>query len=218
MKTIKMTPELYDYLIARGVREHDVLKKLRTRTAELAERNMQISSDQGAFMAMLTKLMNATHVLEVGTFTGYSALAVAMALPEGGTLTACDVSEEWTSIGQEFWKEAGVDDRINLNIAPALDTLDKLLEEGKQGHYDLAFVDADKTNYKNYYERLLKLVRQGGAILFDNVLWGGSIIDESNQDDSTVALRELNDMLHKDERIELVMLPIADGLTIARVR
>lgn len=217
MKTIAMTPALYDYLLDKGVREHEVLRALRERTSELAERNMQIAADQGAFMQMLVKITGARHIIEVGTFTGYSALAMAMALPEDGELVACDVSEEWTSIGKGFWEEAGVADRIRLEIAPALETLDALLEEGKTNHFDMAFVDADKENYMGYYERLLELVRPGGIILLDNVLWGGSIIDASNQDSSTIALRELNDALSQDTRVELVMLPVSDGLTLARV-
>ena len=217
MKTIAMTPALYDYLLDKGVREHEVLRALRERTSELAERNMQIAADQGAFMQMLVKITGAKHIIEVGTFTGYSALAMAMALPEDGELVACDVSEEWTSIGKGFWEEAGVADRIRLEIAPALETLDALLEEGKTNHFDMAFVDADKENYMGYYERLLELVRPGGIILLDNVLWGGSIIDASNQDPSTIALRELNDALSQDTRVELVMLPVSDGLTLARV-
>lgn len=217
MKTIAMTPSLYDYLLQKGVREHALLRALRERTAELAERNMQIAADQGALMQMLVKLTGAKRIIEVGTFTGYSALAMAMALPEGGELVACDVSEEWTSIGRKFWEKAGVEDRIQLEIAPALETLDALLERGQKHTFDMAFVDADKENYQAYYERLLTLVRPGGLILLDNVLWGGSIIDESNQEASTVALRKLNDSISRDERVEIVMLPVADGITMARV-
>lgn len=218
MKTLSMTPALYDYLLAHGVREHEVLAALRSRTAELAESNMQIASDQGAFMGMIIKLMGVKRVIEIGTFTGYSTLAMALALPSDGTIIACDVSDEWTNIGREHWEKAGVSARIDLRIAPAVQTLDALIEAGEEHAFDLAFVDADKTGYMAYYERLLKLVRPGGVILVDNVLWGGSIIDDQKQDADTVALRELNAFIASDDRVDIVMLPIADGLTMARVK
>lgn len=218
MKTIQMTQALYDYLLANSLREHPAQAKLREETSQLKYANMQISPDQGQFMGLLVKLMGARRIIEVGTFTGYSALSMALALPEDGVIIACDVSEEWTAVGQKQWAAAGVDGRIDLRIAPALETLDGLLAEGGAGSFDLAFVDADKVNYDNYYERLLQLVRPGGALLFDNVLWGGDVIDPENQTPETVALRELNAKIMADERVEISMLPIADGLTIARRR
>jgi predicted O-methyltransferase YrrM len=169
-------------------------------------------------MALLVRLMSARRTLEVGTFTGYSTLAVAEALPEDGRVTACDVSEEWTAMGVAAWKAAGVHHKIDLRLAPALDTLDVLIEEGAVDSYDFMFIDADKTNYAGYYERGLKLVRRGGIIAVDNVLWGGSVADAERQDDDTRAIRELNRKIHEDARVDAVMLPLGDGLTLARRR
>ena len=179
---------------------------------------MQISPEQGQFMALLVELIGAERIIEVGTFTGYSALCMAQALPEHGELVCCDTSKEWTDIGRPFWREAGVEGRIHLHIAPALDTLDNLIEQCRAGYFDMAFVDADKTNYLNYYERCLTLLRRGGLLLFDNTLWDGAVADPGVQDDDTRALRELNDTLHKDERVSISLVPIGDGLTLARKR
>jgi len=179
---------------------------------------MQIPPDQGQLMGILAKLIGATTYLEVGVFTGYSALAMAMALPENGHIVACDVSEEFTSMGRRYWAEADVAYKIDLHIRPAVETLDWLLAEGHQDGFDIAFVDADKSNYMAYYERALLLLRQGGVLLLDNVLWHGSIIDPEKQDPDTVVLRELNTFLKTDERIDLALIPIGDGVTVARKR
>lgn len=217
-RTINLTDTVYDYLLAHSLREDDVALALRERTAGHEWARMQIAPEQGQFMALLAELIDARQGVEIGTFTGYSALCLARALGEGGRLVCCDVSEEWTAIGVPFWELAGVRDRIDLRIAPALDTLDALLTEGGAGQYDLAFIDADKTNYIGYYERCLQLVRPGGLILFDNTLWGGSVADPADQDADTVAIRKLNDLLHQDARISLSLVPIGDGLTLARKR
>jgi caffeoyl-CoA O-methyltransferase len=179
---------------------------------------MQISPEQGQFMALLVKLIGARRTLEIGVFTGYSALSVALALPDDGKIVACDVNEEWTTMARKFWQKAGVAHRIDLRLAPALQTLDALLAEGGAGQYDFAFIDADKTGYAAYYERCLQLMRRGGLIAVDNTLWSGSVVDPSVQDDDTRALRAFNDQLHGDERIDLSLLPVGDGLTLARKR
>lgn len=169
-------------------------------------------------MALLVKLMGARQILEIGTFTGYSALSMAQALPADGKITCCDISQEWTDIGKPYWREAGVEDKIELKIAPALDTLAALQADGNAGCFDLAFIDADKGNYQAYYEHCLTLVRPGGLILFDNTLWSGAVADTSNNDPDTLALRALNQALHLDDRIDLSLLPLGDGLTLARIR
>ncbi len=218
--TLELTPPRREYLLNVGLREPSLWAELRAETATLEGAEMQICPEQGGLMHMLTKLMGATRAIEVGTFTGYSALAVASALPANGTLVACDVSEAWTSVGQRYWERAGVGDRIDLRIAPALDTLDSLIEAGQAGTFDLAFVDADKGNYGGYHERILQLLRPGGAALYDNVLWGGRLRLPEHDDDSTStrALRAFNIALRDDTRVELVMVPVGDGLTIARKR
>lgn len=215
---IPVTDDLYAYLCSVSLRETDVQRRLREETASLSEHRMQISPDQGQFMALLARLIGARRVVEVGTFTGYSALTVAMALPPDGRLTACDVSEEWTSIGRRYWQEAGVAERIDLRLAPAVETLDAILADGGAGTVDLAFVDADKSGYDAYYERLLALLRPGGLILLDNVLWSGRVADETDQEPDTVALRAINRKLHRDERVDLSMIPLGDGVTLARKR
>ncbi len=217
-RSIGLEDALHDYLMDVSVREADVLARLRDATATVRGAGMQISADQGAAMQMLVRLMGAKRHLEVGVYTGYSSLAVALALPGDGHITACDVSEEWTAIGVPFWREAGVSDKIELRLAPALETLDALLADGAADSYDTAFIDADKTNYDGYYERALKLVRPGGLIMIDNVLWGGSVIDQEKQDEDTTAIRALNAKLKDDDRIDLCMLSIGDGLTLARRR
>ena len=198
------------YIAQHAVREPQVLRELRAATARLPMAGMQIAADQGQFMAILVRMMGAKRCLEIGTFTGYSALAVALALPRGGRIVCCDVSEEWTAIGRPFWKKAGAEKKIDLRIAPALDTLKKL-----KGPFDFAFIDADKENYLAYYERCLKLVRRGGVIAVDNVLWSGEVAEESARDSTTVALRRFNDALHKDRRVDIAMLSVGDGMTLA---
>ena len=217
-RTIEMSDALYAYMHRVSLRESDVQRRLREETAALEYSMMQISPEQGQLMRMLTGLIGARRAIEVGVFTGYSALSVALALPEDGELIACDVSEEWTAIARRYWMEAGVASRIRLEIAPATETLDALLAEGRAGDFDIAFIDADKTSYDGYYERCLELLRPGGLVLIDNVLWGGAVADEDNRTEDTLALRALNAKLRDDARIELCMLPVGDGLTLARRR
>jgi predicted O-methyltransferase YrrM len=215
-RTLTLDDELYDYLLRLGVREPKAGRELRERTRQLPMAMMQISPEQGALMSMLVKLMGAKRAIEVGTFTGYSALCVASALPPDGKLIACDVSTEWTSIGREYWTEAGVDEKIDLRIAPAVQTLDALIAAGEGGRFDFAFIDADKANYDTYYERILVLLRPGGLVGIDNVLWSGRVVDDSAKDADTVAIRSLNEKLARDSRVDVVLLPIGDGLTLAR--
>ena len=217
-KTISVDAALYDYLLAVSLREAPVLRRLRDRTLRLPQAHMQISPEQGQFLALLVRLTGARRILEIGTFTGYSALAMALALPEEGGIVACDISEDWTRIAREAWAEAGVGERIDLRLAPALETLDALLVTGEAGRFDLAFIDADKENYKMYYERALALVRGGGLIAVDNVLWNGSVIDPAKTDPDTEAIRSFNAALAADARIDLSLVPIGDGLTLARKR
>lgn len=217
-RTVNLTDTLYRYLLEHSLREDTVARALRERTMAHDKANMQIAPEQGQFMQLLAELMGAKRIIEVGTFTGYSALCLARALPADGELVCCDVSEEWTAIGIPYWEQAGVRDRIDLRIAPALDTLDALLAAGRGGQFDLAFIDADKTNYGNYYERCLALLRPGGLLMFDNMLWGGSVADAAVQDADTVAIRDLNDRLHGDDRVGLSLVPIGDGLSLARKR
>lgn len=205
------------YIEEHAVREVSVLRELRKATASVKWSGMQIGADQGNLMALLVKLMGAKRCLEIGTYTGYSALAVALALPKDGSIVCCDISEEFTSVGKPFWKKAGVEKKIDLRIGPALRTLDELLGKGK-GKFDFVFIDADKGNYLNYYERCLKLVRRGGLIAVDNVLWSGEVANEKAKDDLTVALRKFNDKLHKDDRVDLAMLTVGDGVTLALKR
>jgi caffeoyl-CoA O-methyltransferase len=214
-KTITLTESLHHYLLSVSLREPPILARLREETAQHPLANMQIAPEQGQFMALLVRLMEAKKCLELGVFTGYSALSVALALPPDGKLIACDVNEEWTSMARRYWQEAGVAHKIVLRIAPALETLDKLLANGEAGSFDFVFIDADKENYTNYYERSLELVRHGGLIVIDNVLWSGRVADPNAQDMDTVAIRHFNTKLHLDERIALSMLPLADGLTLA---
>lgn len=217
-RTIAMTDPLYDYLLGASLREPVLLKRLRDETAKHPRATMQISPEQGQFMQLLTKLINARRCIEVGVFTGYSSLCVALALPKDGYILACDVSEEFTAVARRYWKEAGVEARIELRLAPALETLDARIEAGEAGNYDLAFIDADKSNYAGYYERILKLLRPGGLVLVDNVLWSGAVIDAKDKSEDTVAIRAFNEALWKDERVDLSMLPVGDGLTLARKR
>ena len=217
-RSIGLEEGLHAYLLDVGVREPDVLRRLREETAALPNANMQIAPEEGAVLAMLVRLLDARKVLEVGTFTGYSSTAMAMALPADGRMVCCDVSEEWTDIARRAWTVAGVVDQVELRLGPAIDTLDDLLAADEAGTFDLAFIDADKENYAAYYARALRLVRRGGLIAIDNVLWDGRVADASVNDDSTVAIRELNAQIADDERVDVVMLPVADGLTLARIR
>jgi predicted O-methyltransferase YrrM len=206
---------LYNYLLSVSLRESELLQALRQETASHPMSQMQIAPEQGQFMALLVKLMGAKQALEVGVFTGYSSLAVAMALPDDGKLTACDVSEEYTNIARRYWEAAGVAHKIDLQIAPALETLDRLLAAGAAGSYDFAFIDADKSGYPDYYDRTLQLLRPGGLMAIDNVLWSGRVADPQEQDNRTNLIRQFNEMLHQDQRISLSMLAVADGLTLA---
>jgi caffeoyl-CoA O-methyltransferase len=207
--------ELLDYIRRVTLREPEILRRLREETSSHPYATMQISSEQGQFMALLIHLMSARKTLEIGVFTGYSSLALALALPDDGRIIACDISEEWTSIARRYWREAGVERKIDLRLGPALKTLDDLIAQGQGGRFDFAFIDADKENYANYYERALVLVRSGGLIAVDNVLWQGQVIDASVNDADTRAIRAFNESLHHDERVWLSMLPIRDGLTLA---
>ena len=216
---LSITESVYDYLLSVSLREADVLRELRYETASHPHANMQISPEQGQFMQMLVSLINAKKVVEVGVFTGYSSLAMALALPETGRIVACDVSEEYTSIARQYWEKAGITDRVDLRLAPAVETLDHLLKHDKAGAtFDMAFIDADKESYLLYYERILKLLRPGGLMLVDNVLWGGLPADPEHHDSNTDAIRNFNAFVFQDERIELSLLPLADGLTLARKR
>ena len=212
------SPELIEYLLRSSLREPDVLARLRAETQARADAQMQIDPEQGQFMALLVRLMGARRIVEVGTFTGYSALAMALALPEDGVIVACDRDEQVTEIAQRYWSDAGVSERVDLRLGDALTTLDALLETGERGSYDLGFIDADKTRYHLYYERLLELIRPGGLIVVDNVLWGGRVVDADFEDPDTEAIREFNRSLKDDERVELSMIPVGDGITLARVR
>ncbi len=214
-KALQMTEPLQDYLLEVSLREPPVLAELRAETAALPGAGMQIAPEQGQFMALLVQLIGARRILEVGTFTGYSSLVMALALPDDGQVFACDVSEDYTSVARRYWEKAGVEDKITLTLAPAVGTLDRLLADGMAGSFDLMFIDADKENYDTYYERGLALVRAGGLILVDNVLWSGAVIDPAKQDTDTTAIRALNQKLKDDQRVTLSMLPLADGLTLA---
>ena len=217
-RTLQLDDRMYEYLLAHSLREAPALAKLRAETASHPKVNMQIAPEQGQFMQMLVRLTGARRAIEVGVFTGYSSLAVMLAMPKDGRLLALDVSEEFTAVARRHWQAAGVADRIELVIAPARDTLDARIAAGESGRYDFAFIDADKVGYLAYYERLMKLVRPGGLIVVDNTLWSGEVADPGNRDSDTIALREFNDVLHKDPRIELALLPVGDGLTLARIR
>jgi predicted O-methyltransferase YrrM len=205
-----------DYLVNNSLREPDVLRRLREETiASNPHAEMSVAPIQGQFMALLVKLIGAVKALEIGVFTGYSSLCTALALPPNGRIVACDVNDEWTSVARRYWAEAGVTDKITLRLAPAVETLDALLREGQAGTFDFVFIDADKPNYDNYYERALKLTRRGGLIIFDNMLWSGKVADLSVQDEQTVALRALNEKLHHDERVFVSLLPLRDGISLA---
>ncbi len=216
-RTINLDDRLYQYLLDHSLREHPEQTALREATRIHPHGGMQISPEQGQFMQLLVKLIGAHHAIEIGTFTGYSALTVALALPKDGKLLACDISDEYTSFGKPYWKRAGVADKVELVIAPAIKTLDARIVAGEAGRHDFAFIDADKAGYDAYYERCLQLVRKGGLIAFDNTLWGGNVAKPGGDAD-TLALKTLNDKLHRDERVDMALLPIGDGLTLARKR
>lgn len=217
-RTLNLDEQLYRYLQRVSLREPEVLVRLRRETALLPMAVMQISPEQGQFMAFLVRAIGARRCLEVGTFTGYSALVCALALPSDGELVALDVSEEWTAVGRRYWAEAGVADKVRLQLGPAGDTLRRLRREGREGTFDFMFIDADKGGYPDYVEQGFHLLRAGGLIAIDNVLWSGLVADPANADPDTVALRELNDRLHADSRFDLSMMPIGDGLTLLRKR
>ncbi len=214
-RNINLDKRLYQYLVDHSVREHPVQRELREATAGMKHAGMQISPEQGQFMALLVQMLGARRTIEIGVFTGYSALSVALALPPDGKIVACDVSEEWTAIGRKHWEKAGVAGKIDLRLAPALETLDELIAASGSGQYDFAFIDADKGNYLAYYERCMVLVRRGGLITLDNTLWSGRVADPKENDDDTQAIRAVNDALHRDRRIALSLLPLGDGVTLA---
>ena len=217
-RSISLTDSLYEYLLSVSLREPELLRELRAETAAHPQARMQIAPEQGQFMALLVRLMGARHCLEVGVFTGYSSLAVALALPDDGRMVACDVSERWTAVARRYWAAAGVAHRIDLRLAPALETLDQLAASGEAGRFDLAFIDADKENYVHYYERALQLLRPGGLVVVDNTLWSGRVADPGNAEADTVAMRHFNEHLYRDGRVDLSLVPIGDGLTLARKR
>ena len=214
-QTLNLNSQLYEYLLSVSLREAEVLTKLRQETAQHPMARMQISPEQGQFMAILVSLMGAKKTLEIGVFTGYSATAVALVLPEEGKLVACDTSEEYTSIARKYWQQANIAHKIELHIAPAIETLDRLIDNGEGETFDFAFIDADKSNYDSYYEKSLQLVRKGGLIAIDNVLWGGKVADLTRQDHRTNSIRALNQKIYQDSRVNLSLIPIGDGLTLA---
>lgn len=214
-RTIGLDDKLYDYLLSVSLREPALLARLRAETAEEPKAAMQVSPEQGQFMALLVELIGARTTLEIGVFTGYSALRVALALPEDGSIVACDIDEHWTSIGRRYWKEAGVEHKIDLRIAPAVETLDQLVDDGRAASFDFAFIDADKGNYAEYYERCVTLVRPRGLIAIDNTLWSGAVADVTDDRQDTIAIRALNEHIYSDDRVTMSLLPIGDGLTVA---
>ena len=217
-KTIYITEKLYEYMLSVSLREPAVLHELRRETALDEHANMQISPEQGQFMALLVRLLGARKTLDIGVYTGYSSLCIGLALPRDGRVIACDLNREWTDIAKRYWRKAGVASKIELCLAPAQQTLEDLLAEKKKtaAAFDFAFIDADKKNYDMYYEYCLELIRPGGLIAIDNVLWDGAVADESVDDVDTVAIRTLNNKIHADPRVEISLVPIADGLTLAR--
>jgi predicted O-methyltransferase YrrM len=217
-KTLGLSDALQAYLAQVSLREPPLLARLREETARDPMARMQIAPEQGQFMQLLIRLLGALRCIEIGVYTGYSSLCTALALPEDGYLLACDVDENWTAVARRYWAQAGVAHRIELKLAPALDTLDAELTAGRAGSYDFAFIDADKSNYRHYYERCLQLLRAGGLIAVDNVLWGGRVADPANTERDTEAIRAFNAFVHADARVDLSLVPIADGLTLCRKR
>lgn len=215
-KTLPLSDFLYEYILSVSLREPEVLARLRAETLRQPLSVMLSAPEQGQFMALLVQLLGARRCLEIGVYTGYSTLWVALALPRDGSVLACDVSEAWTTIGRRYWEQAGVSVRINLRLAPALETLDHLLDTGQAGSFDFAFIDADKENYLHYYERTLRLLRSGGLMVIDSTLWSGDVADNTSQDAETRAIRALNQHIYTDQRVQMSLLPVADGLTLAR--
>ncbi len=215
---MSITKEVYDYILDHSLREHPDLQALRAETMKMEQSEMEISPEQGQFMQLLVKLMGAKRTLEIGVFTGYSALAVALALPDDGKIIACDISAEWTAVGSRYWRKAGVAHKIDLRLAPADFTLQRLLDEGQAGTFDFAFIDADKPGYNNYYELCLQLLRPGGLIMLDNTLWEGKVVDETIVDENLNAIQAMNKKLKHDERVDVSLLPLSDGVTLARKR
>ncbi|WP_131781562.1 class I SAM-dependent methyltransferase [Legionella gresilensis] len=216
MKHLNLTPELYDYMLDTSLREHPVLKSLREYTSTMTLANMQIAPEQAQFMQFLLKMISARKVLELGTFTGYSALAMALVLPEDGELITCDINSEWTSRVHDFWREANQDMKIKLRLAPAIQTLNELIDEGYRQQFDFIFIDADKTNYTQYYELALQLVNPRGLIAIDNVFWEGKVIDPNDTSGQTREIRRLNELIKNDKRVDISLLAIADGLFLIR--
>ena len=215
-KFVQMTPALHDYVVRHGTRQDDVLRRLADETASLGQiAVMQVAPDEGAMLTLLVRSIGAKRAIEVGTFTGYSAISIARGLSEDGRLLCCDVNDEWTSIARRYFREAGIADKIEVKIAPAIETI-RLLPKGAD--FDFAFIDADKTSYDAYYEEILARTRPGGLILIDNVLWNGKVVDESDQSESTLAIRKLNEKIAKDDRVDVALVPISDGVTICRKR
>lgn len=214
-KTLTINDQIYDYLLSVSLKETDVQQELREETAKLKQAMMQISPDQGQFMALLVKLMNAKKIIEIGVYTGYSSLCMALAMPDDGRIVACDINKEYTDIAGRYWQKAGVAEKIELMLAPAIETLNMLLNNGEQDAYDFVFIDADKPEYPDYYERALQLIRPGGLIVIDNMLWYGKPADPSEKDKDTQAIREFNQQLFNDKRVQISMLTIADGVTLA---
>ncbi len=207
---------MYDYLVRHTVRDSRVAEEIRDYTARSLDEDMQIAPEQAPLLRMLVRLIGAKDALEVGVYTGYSALTVLEAMEEGGTLTACDQSEEWTSIARNFWKKAGVLDKVDLRLGDGMNILDSLISEGREGSYDFAFIDADKTGYDGYYERSLRLLKNGGVVVFDNTIWNGQVVDPTARDADTEAIRAFNAKVHADGRVDMVLLPVADGMTVIR--
>jgi caffeoyl-CoA O-methyltransferase len=213
-RTLSIDDRVYDYLLSVSLKESDLLAQLRMETAGIEFSEMQIAPEQGQFMAMLVKLMGARRALEIGTFTGYSSVVIATALPEDGELVCCDDSEEWTSMARKYWQQAGLEDRINFKLGDASKTLQAMIDEGREGTFDFIFIDADKQNYPLYYELSLKLLRAGGLIAVDNTLWSGDVADPGNDEPGTRAIRRFNEMLKQDQRVEISLVTIGDGLTL----
>lgn len=213
-RTLSIDDRVYDYLLSVSLRESDLLARLRNETSGIEFSEMQIAPEQGQFMALLVRLMGARRALEIGTFTGYSSIAIASALPEDGELVCCDDSEEWTSMARKYWQQAGLEDRINFKLGDASKTLQGLIDQGQEGTFDFIFIDADKQNYPSYYELSLNLLRAGGLIAVDNTLWSGDVADPGNQEPGTRAIRRFNEMLKQDERVAISLVTIGDGLTL----
>jgi len=217
-RTLSLDDTIYQYLLNVSLREHPVQAELRAANCTHRYRNMQIAPDQAQFMALLVKLIGARKTIEIGVFTGYSTLSVALALPDDGKIIACDISKVFTDEAWQYWTRANIASKIDLRLVPAIDTLDELIAEGQQGKFDFAFIDADKASHDVYYERCLQLLRPGGLIAIDNALWGGRVVHQADDDDETLAIQCLNIKLHEDQRIDISLVPIGDGLTLVRKR